>query len=824
MLVDMEKKQEQTKHEMMRYTQEAIDRLRTEAITSAKSKADLKSQRKSHAGDLESDTEDGGDNHQKRNHPTTANEDKLEKMLDAFLRAQTEKQHEIDQLAQENKKLLHKQARLRKQQYRAQHATALEPSLLTMAALEAQRFGVDLGVAAPPPATAPTRPKVNLEDKPIQTDTNEVVPKVKPVPAVVMATHEVQTEPEPVVKEAPLAPPPKEQRKPSFVKPEPIKIPPMPEPEAIAIPAETKKQTPPPTAPPVKEQTREAKQEATPADDANARLQHAAHLVGKVALGFLTRKALNNPRNWYIVLSAEALRNALSEQERDAFLQSQGQSTLEDVEVEVEPHMTANELRLAIAECLCGHVHSTDDDASTPTFDFHRVLLYDRRTHEELRGDQELHSHRHHIDVEIIPFFDEAERHVSDLFELHAAVNEQLQDLRRASATFTFDELRALRGTSEGHFGDNTSKLFRATVRIQSSIRRFLARRQLQMLKVERLIDARLLGMETTRLRALSQDSRRQSSLRGRSLSLPEQIGSLSVDTEEEQRQVSERTLDVHHRLADLVREKTGIDTRSRSTKWLHGQLPTDEYERQLEELQNNREKMPPELQQRIHHILEHVESLTEREYDATRAAIEENEFHAARKIQQVVQVTLARRRLKQLLGRREERAGGAAQIERITRNDSVANEAKENAVEKAVESKAQDDTRSDDKKEVDDIEDLDDTEIARLADAYEHAATHQEEEKEEKHSSPKAAEREERDSLVVQGSAQPSAPRPDTPTPDATGRRAGTPVPADEDPAPAAGRSPRPKQVVISPFSKTPLISRRASLTRRGSGYDNAR
>ncbi|KAJ0398782.1 hypothetical protein ATCC90586_001306 [Pythium insidiosum] len=480
--------------------------------------------------------------------------------------------------------------------------------------------------------------------------------------------------------------------------------------------------------------------------------------------------------------SDESLRNTLSDEERSVLLRWQGQATLGDLEIEVEPHMTANELRLAIAECLHGQSQKCDGEDAPPPFDYHRVLLFDRHTHEELHGDQMLESYRHQLDVEIVPFYEEAERHVTDVFELHEAVNEQLQDLRRASATFTFDELRSLRGESEQQFADSTSKLFRATVRIQASIRRFLARRQLQMLKVES-----------------------------------------SLDTEE-RRQVSARTVHVHNRLADLVRQKTGIDTRSRSTKWLHGQLPSDEYERQLVELQANRERMPPEVQQRIQHILEQVETLTQREYDAERAAIEENEFHAARKIQQVVQIALTRRRLKQLLGRHDDsprRSDGAIPVKRVDDPEPESND-KPDTVLDAADDKHDgvDESDGDVIKEVESIEDLDDTEIARLADAYELAVT--QDDTEEK-GSPDAAERESHPSHTLHAPVDTGA-RPGTPTPDAAAnRRAGTPVPEDEV-RHAPGRSPRPKEAVISPFSKTPLLSRRASLTRRGSGYDNAR
>ncbi|KAG6955116.1 hypothetical protein JG688_00012028 [Phytophthora aleatoria] len=152
-LVGIEKKQEDTKHDLLQYTQEAISRLQMEAANAELMR--IQAQKNSRAGKLENDDEEAAKFDAKWS-------EKVEKMMDTFLRAQAQKQQEIDALEQESSKLWTKYNKLKKRQHRP------EPTmrLTDLATLDAERFGVDRGEVV----ETETKPVARLEDKRIQTD------------------------------------------------------------------------------------------------------------------------------------------------------------------------------------------------------------------------------------------------------------------------------------------------------------------------------------------------------------------------------------------------------------------------------------------------------------------------------------------------------------------------------------------------------------------------------------------------------------------------------------------------------------------------------
>eukprot|EP00644_Phytophthora_capsici_P005390 jgi/Phyca11/12860/fgenesh1_pg.PHYCAscaffold_1_\ len=96
-LVEIEKKQEATKQDLRQYTQEAITRLQMEAANAELLR--LQAQKPSRAGRLEND-----ENEKSKKEEEKWSE-KVEKLMDTFMKAQAQKQQEVDALEQESSKL-----------------------------------------------------------------------------------------------------------------------------------------------------------------------------------------------------------------------------------------------------------------------------------------------------------------------------------------------------------------------------------------------------------------------------------------------------------------------------------------------------------------------------------------------------------------------------------------------------------------------------------------------------------------------------------------------------------------------------------------------
>uniref|UniRef100_H3HD19 Cilium assembly protein DZIP1 N-terminal domain-containing protein n=1 Tax=Phytophthora ramorum TaxID=164328 RepID=H3HD19_PHYRM len=101
-LVEIEKKQEATKQDLRQYTQEAIARLQVEVANAEVLR--LQAQKTSRAGRLENDDGEGSEVVRSRSEEARWSE-KVEKLMDTFLKAQAQKQQEIDTLEQESNKL-----------------------------------------------------------------------------------------------------------------------------------------------------------------------------------------------------------------------------------------------------------------------------------------------------------------------------------------------------------------------------------------------------------------------------------------------------------------------------------------------------------------------------------------------------------------------------------------------------------------------------------------------------------------------------------------------------------------------------------------------
>lgn len=834
MLLEIERKQETSKHDMMQYTQETIQRLQTEAKNA---QLLAKKSSSSRAGMIQSDDEEREPLASSKRPKDDWQETQLEKMLEVFFKAQTQQQQEIDALAQENSKLLSRtRTKHSKQRHRRAQVDDSASSLMHMAALDAQRFGIDNGDLGREVVTSalPVQPIYKMvvqEDKLVQTDEED---DSRSRAKRIMTTHEVQTDtavsedtPRPLAKV-----PPVQKQEPlrkstvnatSLAQPKPA---PVVKPKAV-IAAPDPPAVPPPVQSPVNK--------TDPSLDKEKKLQHAAQVVGKVALGFLARRTLQNPANWLITLSLAALKSALSEQELGQLREVNPTTTCELV-IEVESGMTANKLRVAVARGLSGANEQSEgvDTDDKLVIDYHRVLLHHTVTREELHGDRPIHNFKNQIEVEIIPSYQEAKDHIEGVFEFHSDVTDRLREIRRAS--IELPEIDTGEAAQESQV--------RRLVRLQARVRGFLAKRHVAILKIDQLVEKRLVKMRS--VAAKRQVSTSAGLMMGDGIS--DSI-------------VAARCKRIHERLAAAVDKKLS-DTFQRpddeekiqkKTSTRRG-ISTAAYEQHLLELVQERSKLPSSVQSRIRNLNERLEQFVAAEYDSERAKAHERRTDAAIKIQSAVQLAIVRRRLQMLLAGSTDRPGAVATEELETPRHSSSSASASSTPFSPLSALSSDDEpigrrpRQEDKE--DELEDFDAHEIAKLADAYEAneklnssiaiATTG-----DEKPSSPPLpAERkqspsvkdvellEEKRPAVVRRSVTRASPLQAVSRPAGDNTtlppRAATPIRHVEAAATEPGRSPRPKlesKEVISPFSKTPLLSRRSvPATRRGSGYDNAR
>ncbi|KAG3013594.1 hypothetical protein PC123_g13876 [Phytophthora cactorum] len=590
-LVGIEKKQEDTKHDLLRYTQEAISRLQMEAANAELVR--IQAQKNSRAGKLENDDEEAAKFDAKWS-------EKVEKMMDTFLRAQAQKQQEIDALEQESSKLWTKYNKLKKRQHRP------EPTmrLTDLATLDAERFGVDRGEVV----ETETKPVARLEDKRIQTDDEDEGKHFKRKSKPETLCEAVQTEAEPKVAPvtAVVVPPVRIEAIKRFISPPPVEQPPAPTPEKETL-----------VIPPVHDE-----KESKPVDP-RAKLQQAAHVIGKVALGFLTRRALAKSSNWRITIDLSSLEAGLTAPELE-YVRQHYDSRLH---VQVEEAMTANDLRVMIAKILSGKDEFEAEHEAvgeiTASMTYHRVLLHHKQTGAELSGDMLIYELKNNVEVEIIPYHEVAAMLVGEVIETHAIVSNRIGDIKRASMGLSASDLPTLE--DENDTRDRNASLARL-VRLQSLVRGFLAKKNVELMKIDRLMDARLVRMRNT---ASTDEKPLEASWMGLD-------PVLAAEYEKAQR-----------RLEQVLRVKLHREDASEDDLRLLSQA---EYEQHSANLSS---ELPSDVQRRIQLVTERLPPMATGEYRRRQADTKQGikrRTAGAAKMHRAVQVEVVRKRLKRLI------------------------------------------------------------------------------------------------------------------------------------------------------------------------------
>ncbi|KAL4099944.1 hypothetical protein PRIC1_007741 [Phytophthora ramorum] len=786
-LVEIEKKQEATKQDLRQYTQEAIARLQVEVANAEVLR--LQAQKTSRAGRLENDDGEGSEVVPSRSEEARWSE-KVEKLMDTFLKAQAQKQQEIDTLEQESNKLWTKYKKLKKRQHHREPTM----TLADLTALDAERFGVDRGEVAETPT----------ENKLIQTDEENEGQRSKRQPKTDMLSQEAQTDSEPKTSSfTTIVVPP--------IRVEPVQRIDSPSPVEQPPPALQKETDTVVAVEPV--EAKEPKQ-----SDSKTKFQQAAHAIGKVALGFLARRALAKTSNWRIALEIASLEAALTAPELEYVRHHYDNQ----VNVQVEEAMTANGLRVSIAKVLSGKdefedesVGANDNDKLeiTATMTYHRVLLHHKQTGAELRGDIRVHELKNAIEVEIIPYHEVAAMQVGQMIETHAMVSGQIEDIKRASMKLSSSDLPTLdEENNESKHRSRDGKVGLACiVRLQALVRGFLAKKNVEMMKIDRLVDARLVKMGSPQ----NPESAEVKTLEPSWMSLDPM---LSAEYEKVQR-----------RLAQVLRVKLGKEARQgvSGDEDLRS-LSSENYENHTSELGLEQTLLPADVQRRIQLLTERSTPMATGEYrrraSDTRLGTKSRTAGAA-KIHRAVQVEVVRKRLKRLLAgdaaQQVKRTGDTATKEGSDQHHSIAR----NSLLSSWLGMSRESRQAAGKS----VGNFDPNEIDRLANAYEEGKSPVEVPRldisEVKEPEPPTSGRnlENKEDKDEQQLSQPLELEDDEEV--KPSGRPGTPNPyaeANRGLVSQAGRSPRPDPGVhvISPFSKTPLISRRA---RRGTGFDNA-
>ncbi|GMF18048.1 unnamed protein product [Phytophthora fragariaefolia] len=809
-LVEIDKKQEATKQDLRQYTHEAIARLQVEAANAELLR--IQAQKTSRAGRIESD-DDGSQAAAKIKSEEVRWSEKIEKLMDSFLRAQAEKQHEIDVLEQESNKLWLKYTKLKRRKPIRPEPTMI---LTDITALDANLFGTDHGevvdIETPMPINA--KPAYLLEDKVVQTDEEDDNERYKREPHPDKISEEVQTDSEAKATSttAVVVPPIRVEVIERKSSPPPIKQPDLP-----CLKEDKAPIAPPPT------KTKEAIQ-----PDSGAKFQQAAHKIGKVVLGFLTRRALAKTSNWSIAIEISSLESALTDPELDYVRRHYDRQ----IRVQVEEAMTANNLRVLIARMLSGKdeleaangvVAFDSDDREitvTATMTYHRVLLHDKRTKVELYGDMPVHELKNAIEVEIIPFYEEAATKIGEAIESHAVITDHVEDIRRASLTLPSSKLLILQGNDDEAKSSVPSEeaVLAHIVQLQALVRQFLARKKVELMKIDLLVDARLVKMKELNTG-------------------PSDLKALDPSWMSLDPVLSLEYAKVEQRLAQILRSKLQEDfQQDPDNEGTNIGISTAKYDKHVAQLESEQQALPEDVLGRIQLLTQRLPPVAIGEYNRKQSEAEQtrkSRVAGAAKIHRAVQVEVVRKRLRRLL------EGEISQNAKRTEINSIEMSKVSfttNALLSSWLTNSKESRRTSDKS----LGSFDPREIDQLANAYEEGKSPVEIPKFEvsginEHTPPTAACS---DAVESNEEEKPQIPQPLTPQAvpnDAEPAdeakpvdRPGTPSPyaeANRELIAEAGRSPRPNPGVhvISPFSKTPLISRRAA-ARRGTGFDNAR
>ncbi|CEG37682.1 Zinc finger, C2H2 [Plasmopara halstedii] len=599
LLLEMEKKQEATKLDLRLYMQEATNRLQMETM---KANSDLQGQRISCAGRLEDDERED-----------TAKEkeakwsDKVEKMMDTFLQVQALKQHEVDILKQESSKLWSKYNKLKKRQYRP------EPRLTELTALDAMRFGLDRGEVGETVETQTLnvdKAVAHLEDKVVQTDEKPDEKPFKQSQNDELLPQESKTEVTMHKLDAIVVSPDKSEEIVEF----PSQFSSVEETTVVAFEAEASEQV------------------YSPLD-----FQQAAHIIGKVALGFLARRAISKSSNWCITIEVASLAAVLTVDEfeyvREHFVNR--------LHVQVEVSMSANDLRVTIARLLSGNDEFVTGNETpgrtksvdiTATMTYHRVLLHHKYTGAELSGSTLIHELKNVVEVEIIPYDATAVMQIQEMIEMHAAVSDRFEKIKSASINMATSSLLA---SESGDFEHKLSDKFPNLVRLQALARGFLARKYVELMKITRLMNSRLIRMSSPQKTALFSDkSMKPSWMKVDPI--------LAIQYTKVQKRMQAKLRAALNRVSESDEKENDLQN-----------IPLAEFEKVSAELRLKQNVLSDNVQCRIRLITERLTPMARREYrqlkfnhtESIRLGIAGNA-----KIQRAVQIEIVRNRLKQLL------------------------------------------------------------------------------------------------------------------------------------------------------------------------------
>ncbi|KAF0690560.1 Aste57867_18047 [Aphanomyces stellatus] len=311
------------------------------------------------------------------------------------------------------------------------------PTLTEVMAMEAQKYGIDYGLASPRSlADSQIQTELDVKDSQQKTDDEksavilvkkESTDKIAKVPTLksgsTWATIESEQLEEPSVQKVPSV---KDFVKSSSEIQKTNEVPP------IDLPSKSVRVTLSPTSNPQTSQPQRS-QKISSVRDAATKLQ-------KMATGYMTRKHLNKPENWILRYG-------------------------KNVSVSVAHDMTANTLRRTLAERL-GNI------------DPHRIVVHDMLSGKELVGDMLVFDANGNLEIEVISNNDPG---VDSLRGHHKMRTEHVQRLKHTTP-------------SSVHFDDH---VLEQIVRFQAHIRGVLGRRFAMEKKIDRLVEVRLKNLSS---------------------------------------------------------------------------------------------------------------------------------------------------------------------------------------------------------------------------------------------------------------------------------------------------------------------------------------
>lgn len=748
-LMDIEKRHEEARRDLMKHTEDTVKRIREDAAATAES-----SRRKgtSRIGDLESDPEDSAVHPMRKaaiKDDDAAMWNRMEKIMETFMHAQSLKQQEIDKLVQENARLSSKAS---KHRTKRQAYLELPTPLMAMAALDAARFGVDYGLVS----AAEKKDARDVVEKTVQTDPEDDLSAKKASQRPVAQTHvPVQVKPQPTRIPTPTVKP---QRDDSRMKPVAAKV------QQVQAASDMNE-----------------KKSADSAAKLARRMavQRSARIITRAARRYLARKAAMKTVRRVITLHISAVKNVLRPHELARIQQLDGQQ----IEVQVTEEMTAYQLRCAIADKLSGWTTETsirpfdvedDNTSNSEPFPTERIVLRLKQPDNSVVNDRDhVHGVVDNLDVCILPFQDNQEE---------APVQEKPV---------------------------LTKSVIQGLVRLQSGVRRYLAMRRYRLMK----------QAASTSHKTLLQDVNPATD----SKAVPVANEIMPIEScKMSPSMFSAQCESIRKRLtataSSRVASSSEIHQDSKSSPNTEDKMATtgmdlSRLESCLADLERARTKLSPDMREVVEHIGEWIDKIAKEEFGASVGTKSSEERVMER----------AKVRLEVLLSQLRDRGSLRENID-VSESTSTVNAPPVPSAKDTIGKQPQSESSV-----------LENTaDIRALADAYEqdNESSHEVETSAAELDKPQQQQQQQRQQFAVTAPTTVTRLRhgerlnaPISVTSSAIVRqreRSGTPTGMAEMGVANPG-SPRPvtDTPVISPFSKTPLISRR---TRRGAGFDNAR